>query len=101
MVPKKFRKELFMCLGYAMMLRQPVRRTHSMSVLKVIRKSNLKDGRAFTLVELLVVIAIIAIIASLILPALSSARARAQGAFCLNNTRQLAVAWIIYADEHN
>jgi prepilin-type N-terminal cleavage/methylation domain-containing protein/prepilin-type processing-associated H-X9-DG protein len=56
---------------------------------------------AFTLIELLVVIAIIAIIASLILPALARAKSRAQGALCLNNTRQLAFAWTIYADEHN
>lgn len=47
------------------------------------------------------VVAIIAILASLILPALARARARAQGSFCLNNTRQLAVAWMVYADEHN
>src|SRR4051794_40675475 len=72
-----------------------------MSGLKVIRKFNPRSGPAFTLVELLVVIAIVAIIASLILPALASARARAQGTYCLNNTRQLAVAWMIYADEHN
>src|SRR5579862_4717645 len=85
-----------------MMLRRPVRRTHSpMSVLRSIRISTPKRGAAFTLVELLVVIAIIAILASLILPALSQAKARAQGNFCLNNTRQLSVAWVLYADEHN
>jgi prepilin-type N-terminal cleavage/methylation domain-containing protein/prepilin-type processing-associated H-X9-DG protein len=72
-----------------------------MSVPPAFRISNPKRGRAFTLVELLVVIAIIAIIASLILPALARAKARAQGSFCLNNTRQLAIAWMIYADEHN
>src|ERR1044071_6378524 len=63
--------------------------------------SHPKSGRAFSLIELLVVIAIIAILASLILPAMARAKARAQGSFCLNNTRQLSVAWIIYADEHN
>src|SRR5690242_7056575 len=73
----------------------------SMSELRPFRIPHPKCGRAFTLVELLVVIAIIAIIASLILPALSRAKARAQGSSCLNNTRQLAVAWMIYADEHN
>jgi prepilin-type processing-associated H-X9-DG protein len=50
---------------------------------------------------LLVVISIIAIIASLILPAMARAKSRAQGSFCLNNTRQLAVAWMVYADDHN
>jgi prepilin-type N-terminal cleavage/methylation domain-containing protein/prepilin-type processing-associated H-X9-DG protein len=72
-----------------------------MSVLPLIRISNPKRGRGFTLVELLVVISIIAVIASLILPALARARARAQGGFCLNNTRQLVVAWMLYADDHN
>jgi prepilin-type processing-associated H-X9-DG protein len=51
--------------------------------------------------ELLVVIAIIAIIASLVLPALARAKARAHSTLCLNNTRQLTFAWTIYADEHN
>ena len=60
-----------------------------------------RRGRAFTLVELLVVIAIVAILAALILPALSRAKIRAQSSFCLNNTKQLAIAWMIYADEHN
>lgn len=60
-----------------------------------------RHGRGFTLIELLVVLAIIAIIASLVLPALARAKARAQGTFCFNNMRQLGVAWILYADEHD
>jgi prepilin-type N-terminal cleavage/methylation domain-containing protein len=55
----------------------------------------------FTLLELLVVVAIMAILAAILLPALARARARAQGIFCLNNTRQLALAWQLYADDHD
>jgi prepilin-type N-terminal cleavage/methylation domain-containing protein len=54
----------------------------------------------FTLIELLTVVAIIAVLAAILLPALSKARARSQGIFCLNNTRQLTLAWLLYADDH-
>lgn len=54
----------------------------------------------FTLIELLVVLAVIAILAALLLPALAKARERAEAIACLNNTHQLALAWQLYADDH-
>ena len=65
------------------------------------RRRSQSGAAGFTLIELLVVIAIIAILAAMLLPALSAAKKRAQGTFCMNDQRQMGIGGIMYSDDAN
>lgn len=65
------------------------------------RHRPIKHRRAFTLIELLVVVAIVALLISIMLPALTSAREAARTTKCMSNQRQIVAAWTMHADDHD
>jgi prepilin-type N-terminal cleavage/methylation domain-containing protein/prepilin-type processing-associated H-X9-DG protein len=64
-------------------------------------RANNANGRGFTLIELLVVIAIIAILAALLLPVIARGKNASRKVVCINNEKQMATAWVMYALDHN
>ncbi len=79
--------------------------THAVSRVKVscgaVRLPGTRLREAFTLIELLVVVAIVALLIAILIPALQNAREQARGAACMSNQRQLAIAALAFADDHD
>lgn len=76
------------------------RKSHP-NVSMMAQRTSCSRPKGFTLIELLVVIALIAMLAALLLPGLSKAQAASRKAKCLNNLRQMGLAMLMYADEHD
>jgi len=81
-------------------LSSPLRQSNNAESMRCFLYRTRDRKRAFTLIELLVVIAIIAILAALLLPALTRSKDKAQAITCAGNIKQLSVAWLLYADEN-
>jgi len=78
-----------------------IRKGRTLSEEGIPKRKGARGAMGFTLIELLVVIAVIAILMAILLPALKAAREHGKRAVCLNNLRQLTLAWILYADDND